>query len=565
MDVQANDSANARGSSATQPTWPLQFRLKLPKPRQQGAAGHSPSEAGVTQQIWWNYGLYRGPRNQKPRLQYARSKAVAEEIAREFQQEDVLGFDMEWPCFDGNSLEEDRLQDKVGLIAIACETKIALFHLGAYTGKKPKDFIGPELRAIIESPRIKKAGVNILAADFGRLREWFELEPQGAVELSHLHNLDSYGRGQTSHCTTRLCALDKLVQTYLHLPLRKSSVRMSNWGQRKQLNREQKAYAASDAYAGFMLYHYLNSFRLSIEPSPPPPPLYAERYKWIELPRRGTELLLELDNPGEEGTLKVITAVDHFEGRHQNIRFVTISSSMMPTTRNAESESSQALSPAPTPGKTARQLATRTFQRTGSQRRKTTSSRKTTDPLLQALKVHRGRIAKQRHLDTWKVVHNSALKLIAQHKPENERSLMEIKGVGPQTVKKYGAAILNIVALYAAGDRQSAEVEQSDQEVDPDADVPNTLLASDGAMNSNETAQNTSHSSETSQFDTDPSRAPRDKMFDRGGQSQPIVIDDRDDIASPETPSATTTKRKVTRAVSNLQTIAKRLIYVQAI
>ncbi|KAK7724428.1 hypothetical protein SLS63_008685 [Diaporthe eres] len=460
--------------------------------------------------IWWSYDLYRGPRNQKPKVLYARSKAEAEEIAQGFLQEDVLGFDMEWPCFDGNSRNEDRLQDKVGLISIACETKIALFHLGAYTGKKPQDFIGPGLRAIIESPQIKKAGVNILAADFGRLRDWFELEPQGAVELSHLHNLDNYINGQTSHCTTRLCALDKLVQTYLYLPLKKSSVRTSNWAQKKQLNREQKAYAASDAYAGFMLYHCLNSLRLSIEPSPPPPPLFAERYKWIESPRRGTALLLELDNPGKEGTLEVIAATDHFDGRHENIRSVTIAFSTIPTIHNVESEGSQTSSPAPIQENPARQSALRTSQHNSSQRRMTTPSRKRTDPLLQALKVHRGKIAKQRRLDTWKVVHNSALKLIAQYKPENAKSLMEIKGVGPQTVKKYGAAILNIVALHAAGDRQSTEVEQSD-------------------------------------IDTDPPCAPQEKGPDRGGPSQPIIIDDRDDIASPQTPSAKAIKRKITQ------------------
>lgn len=565
MDAEVNNSVIARESSATKPTWPLQFLLKLPESRQQGAAGHSPPEAGVTKPIWWSYDLYRGPRNQKPKVLYARSKAEAEDIAQGFLQEDVLGFDMEWPCFDGDSRNEDRLQDKVGLIAIACETKIALFHLGAYTGKKPRDFIGPGLRAIIESPRIKKAGVNILAADFGRLREWFELEPQGAVELSHLHNLDNYGRsGQTGHCTTRLCALDKLVQTYLHLPLKKSSVRTSNWGQKKQLNREQKAYAASDAYAGFMLYHCLNSLRLTIEPSPPPPPLYAERYKWIELPRRGTALLLELDNPDEKDTLEVITAIDHFEGRHENIHSVNITSSIMPTKHNAELKGSRTSSPAPIREKAARQAALRTSQHTGYQRRKISSSRKMADPLLQALKVHRSKIAKQRRLDTWKVVHNSALKLIAQHKPENEKSLMEIKGVGPQTVKKYGAAILNIVALHAAGDRQSTEVEQSDEEVDTNADGSNILLASEGSTNLNKTAQKSSNSSETSPLDTDPSRTTQEKRIDKGGPSQPIVIDDGDDIASPETPSAKPIKRKKTQTVSNRQINVGRRIYIQA-
>lgn len=536
MDPRADKSSNALRVSTTQPTWPLQFRLKLPERRRQQAAGQSPPEAGLTKQIWWSYGLYRGPRNRKPEVLYARSKAESEEIAQGFLQEDVLGFDMEWPCFDGNSRGEDRLQDKVGLIAIACEAKIALFHFGAYTGKKPGDFIGPKLREIIESPRIKKAGVNILAADFGRLRDWFEMEPQGAVELSHLHNLDSYGRnGQTSHCTTRLCALDKLVQTHLHLPLKKSSVRTSNWGQKKQLSRDQKAYAASDAYAGFMLYHCLNSLRLSIEPSPPPPPLYAERYKWVELPRRGTGLLLELDYPGDEGTFDVIKAVDYFEGRHENTHSVTIASSTMPETHDAELGGSP---PTPVQENAARPPARRLSQHAGSQRRKTTSSRKKADPLLQALKVHRGKIAKQRRLDTWKVVHNSALELIAQHKPGNARELMEIKGVGPQTTKKYGAAILNIVALHAADDKESAEVEQSDQDVDLSSDRPRNLLTSEGPII-------------------------QEKGLDGGGSSQPIRVDEQHDIAPPEFPPPTTRRRKTSQTVSNQHIVVKRTTHVQ--
>lgn len=508
--------------------------------------------------------MYRGPRNQKPKVLYARSKIESEEIAKGFLHEDVLGFDMEWPLFDGNSRSEDRLQDKVGVIAIACETKIALFHLGAYTGKKPEDFIGPALQAIIESPRIKKAGVNILTADFGRLRDWFKLEPQAAVELSHFHNLVNYMRnGQSSHCTTKLCALDKLVQTHLQLPLKKNSARTSNWSQKKQLSREQKAYAASDAYAGFMLYHRLNFLRMSIEPGPPPPPLYAERYRWIEIPRRGTALLLELDTPSEEGTLKVITVMDYFDGRHENTHSVAITSSMMPTPYNAELEGFQASSFTPIPEQGTRPPPMRTSQRTGSKHRKSTSSRKKADHLLQKLKVHRGKIAKQRRLDSWKIVHNSALELIAQVKPENEMALMDIKGVGPQTVKKYGAAILNIVALHVADDKQSSEAEQSDQESEHNAGGSNILLTPEGHTSSTGTAQIVSRSWETSppQADLTSSCAAQHQRADERDPSQPICIDDQDDMASPEIIPARTMKRKTRQAVSNQHTISGKLLY----
>lgn len=567
MEVRASGRSNARDSPATQPTWPLQFHLKLPKSNQEGAAGHPPAEAGLTKQIRWSYDLYRGPRNQKPKILYARSKAESEEIAKGFLQEEVLGFDMEWPLFDGNSRNEDRLQDKVGVIAIACETKIALFHLGAYTGKKPEDLIGPTLQAIIESPRIKKAGVNIMTADFGRLRDWFKLEPQAAVELSHLHNLESYMRnGQSSQCTTKLCALDKLVQTHLQLPLKKNSVRTSNWSQKKQLSREQKAYAASDAYAGFMLYHRLNFLRLSVEPSPPPPPLYAERYKLLEIPRRGTALLLELDTPSEEGTLK-ITVMDYFDGRHENIHTVTIGSPMTSTPSNAELEGLQASSFTSIPENAARPPQLRTSQRTGSKHRKSTSSRRRADPLLQKLKVHRGKIAKQRRLDTWKIIHNSALELIAQLKPENEMALMEIKGVGPQTVKKYGAAILNIVALHVADDKQSTSAENSDQESERNANGSNVSLTSEGRTNSAETAHIVSRSWETSlpHADLTSNYAAQGQRADSGGPSQPICIDGQDDMGSPVIKAPRATKRKTRQSVSNQNTISGKLLCLEPI
>lgn len=552
MEARGDIPSNAQERCTAQVEWPLPFRLKLPKPEQQGGAGDSP-------QIWWGYDLYRGPRNRKPKVLYARSKADSEKIAQEFSHEDVLGFDMEWPCFNGNSRNEDRLQDKVGLIAIACETKIALIHTGAFTGKKPKDFIGPEMQAIIESPRIKKAGVNILAADFQRLRDWFELEPQGAVELSHLHNLITYGHiGQTSMCTTKLCALEKQVQTHLQLPLKKSRVRTSNWSQKRQLTREQKSYAASDAYAGFMLYHYLTSQRLSMEPSPPPPPLFAERYKWPDIPRRGAQLLLELDNTGDKGALNVITAMDYFEGRHGNIHSVSMMSPTMPPRHEAELEGSQGPSSAQIQETAAIPSALRTSHHTQSHQWRSKSSRKKPDTLLQKLQVHRERIAKQRHLDPWKIVHNSALKLIAELKPENEPALMDIKGVGPQTVKKYGAAILNIVAIHVADNKHSNKAERSDGEIDDNADVSQAISRPSSPTNSADTSQSISHRSEATQLHTGLSFPVQEETLSRGCPSQPIVIEDPGDISLLETSSSRTRKRKRTQTVSDRYTASRR-------
>ncbi|KAL1847512.1 hypothetical protein Daus18300_013935 [Diaporthe australafricana] len=564
MEARGENHSNTQERCAAQAEWPLPFRLKLPRLEQQGEAEDSP-------QTWWSHNLYRGPRNRKPKVLYARSKADSEKIAQDFLHEDVLGFDMEWPCYNGSSRNEDRLQDRVGLIAIACETKIALIHIGAFTGKKPKDFIGPTMQTIIESPRIRKAGVNILAADFQRLRDWFELEPQGAVELSHLHNLVTYGRsGQTSQCTTKLCALEKQVQTHLRLPLKKGRVRTSNWSQKKQLSREQKAYAASDAYAGFMLYHYLTHLRLSMEPSPPPPPppLFAERYKWFDIPRRGTTLLLELDDSGDgraEGALNVITAIDYFQGRHENIHSANVMSPTMPPAHDAESEGSQGPSSAHIRENTAIPPILRTSGHVIKSRQwRNKSSRKKPDTLLQKLQVHRERIAKQRHLDPWKIVHNSALKLIAELKPENEMALVEIRGVGPRTVKKYGAAILNIVAIHVAHEKHSTGAERSDEEIDHDADVFQDMLRPGDPTDSTDTVQNISHRSETTQLHTGPSLIVQEERLGSGSPSQPIIIEDPEDSSSLETSSSTTRKRKRTQTVSNRYTSSRRSLSFDA-
>ncbi|KAI3395909.1 hypothetical protein diail_694 [Diaporthe ilicicola] len=539
MDDQATQNSIDESSSVTG-RWPVSFRLKQPKPKQQGGHGHEPKDAGPSKQLWWSYDLYRGPRNQKPKVLYARSKPESEEIAEAFGNEKVLGFDMEWPSYDGTNSKEGRLQDKIGVITIACENKIALFHLGAYTGNSPSDFIGPALRRLIESPDIVKAGVNILAADFRRLRDFYGLEPKGAVELSHLHNLVTHGAsGEFSLCTTKLCALGEQVQTHLGLPLKKSSVRTSNWSQRKQLSREQKSYAASDAYAGFMLYHYLNYLRLSMEPRPPPL-LYAERYRSIDVPGRGTGLLLQLDNPDDRTCLTVLRAVDFFEGRHDATHTVEIA----PWPRNIELvESQDSSSPAPaSQGRNNVPSGPRRSRGSVPSRRQTRRPRKQPN-LLRKLKDHRDRIAKQRRLETWKIIHNSALELVAKHRPENEMDLMQLKGIGPQTVKKYGAAILNIVAIHVAEEQAPIDTEaQSDNEVSGrDDDGDDTVSVEERPAHLPEEVRSSS-----SNPGTLATRAVQQIVPGSGSQSDPIELDGEADAAPPESPSQRALKRRRT-------------------
>lgn len=223
---------------------------------------------------FWTHELYRGPNRQPVRIRYSRTKLESEEIAHDFLGESVVGFDMEWP-FQPKDGTDVPLQKRIGLIQIAKEDTIALFHIGLHAGQTPKDILAPNLRRIIESADITKTGVGILNADFSRLRRWFDLEPRGAFELSHLHNLVRYGEKYPIKVTTRMKALTKQVEEHLGSPLFKGKVRTSNWS--RPLNKDQIQYAAADAYAGIMLYHCMNAKRLSMNPVPPIP-LHAETY-----------------------------------------------------------------------------------------------------------------------------------------------------------------------------------------------------------------------------------------------------------------------------------------------
>lgn len=123
---------------------------------------------------------------------------------------------------------------------------------------------------------------------------------------------------QVGSCTTKVCSLAEQVKAHLGLPLEKSSstVRMSNWSG-EYLAGEQTPYAASDAYASFMLCHCLNAARVAMGPIPPPP-LWAERCRWFRhVSGRGTMLRLEMEGSGED--VRAMTAADFSQGRHENV------------------------------------------------------------------------------------------------------------------------------------------------------------------------------------------------------------------------------------------------------
>ncbi|KAI1319325.1 ribonuclease H-like domain-containing protein [Xylariaceae sp. FL0255] len=358
---------------------------------------------------------------------------------------------MEWVSWNASSPTNERLQEKVSLIQLACEDKIALFHLGAHPGTKPRDILAPSLRRIIESPAIVKAGSNIMG-DFDRLEEFLDLKPRGAIELSHFHNLITYASGSSEEharrCATKRIGLARQTEEHFGIPLQKGSVKYSGWS-RNSLTKAQKEYAASDAYASFMLYYYYESKRAAMDPKPPPL-LSAERYSWFNhVPNLGSRILLvkNTDTGAEWDTITVISAEDSLQGHSHKThshRFKHIDDLLA-----IDDEAEQALvdwippsdnTPA---GNPYQRIVKRWAPKSTSPRtpRKTNSK----NPLLSSLKAHREKVARQKGLELYAIASNNALVGIARDRPRSRTELMAVKGVGKKLCDKWGNAWLNMV------------------------------------------------------------------------------------------------------------------------
>jgi ribonuclease D len=219
----------------------------------------------------WSHSFYRGPHDEKVKVIYCTTRAESEAAAREFLDEEVLGFDMEWkPQYTPG------IKTNASLIQLASEKTIGLFHIALHEGSTPDELMAPSLRRILESPGIIKTGVAILGADGRRLKQYFRLSPKGLFELSHLHNVVTFAqKGQPENASKKLVALAKLTKYWLGgLDMHKGKVRTSDWSQ--ALNSEQKEYAAADAYAGYMLFRVMDEVRQTLSPVPPLP-AFAEK------------------------------------------------------------------------------------------------------------------------------------------------------------------------------------------------------------------------------------------------------------------------------------------------
>ncbi|KAF1929756.1 uncharacterized protein M421DRAFT_91565 [Didymella exigua CBS 183.55] len=276
-----------------------------------------------TKASFWSSALYRDPEGSQILVHYCKTKEVAERVAKRFVNETVLGFDIEWKPYSS----PESIKKNVSLIQLACEDRIALFHVALFQGSTAAQLMPPTLKAILESPDIYKVGVAI-KGDFSRVNKYLKIESQGVFELSRLHNLVEHYVTNPSKVNNKLVALAPQVQQHLQLPLYKGghliddpedmyNVRSSDWS--LPLNHQQIHYAAADAYAGFRLFDALEEKRKQLKPTPPRPLVcdYDSKPKprsSVSKPRKKRTPLAKDKEITNALTEESVTAADQTEG-----------------------------------------------------------------------------------------------------------------------------------------------------------------------------------------------------------------------------------------------------------
>ncbi|XP_060027528.1 bifunctional 3'-5' exonuclease/ATP-dependent helicase WRN [Erinaceus europaeus] len=165
---------------------------------------------------------------------------LSEDISMSLSDTDVIGFDMEWP-----PVYSKAKLSRVALIQLCVsENKCYLFHIS------PMSVFPQGLKMLLENEAIKKTGVGIEGDQWKLLRD-FDVKLKSFVELTDVAN--------EKLKSTETWSLNGLVKHLLGKQLLKDkTIRCSNWSN-FPLTEDQKLYAATDAYAGFILYKKLES------------------------------------------------------------------------------------------------------------------------------------------------------------------------------------------------------------------------------------------------------------------------------------------------------------------
>lgn len=237
---------------------PLRFNISAEDYR--AAVTASPSTGAA----YWSYAMYKDPAGQRPSVRYCRNMEAAERELQHFVGQPVLGFDIEW---EPGASKKSSIKANVSLIQLACEDRICLIHTAQFRGDAPEDLMPPTLQSILGSENVVKAGVNI-SGDATRIERHLGVRMVGQFELAHLYKVVTSPAAQVNK-SLKGAGLAAQVQSVLLLPLKKDDVRVSQWS--RPLSKEQADYSASDAYAGFRLFHALEVKRLAMVPTPPRP------------------------------------------------------------------------------------------------------------------------------------------------------------------------------------------------------------------------------------------------------------------------------------------------------
>ncbi|KAK7962315.1 uncharacterized protein PG986_003140 [Apiospora aurea] len=442
------------------PAWPLSYRLKTPIPKaipsNNNGSPQKQQQQQQQQRQWWHYYRYSNAQGHNPALIYCRTKEQSQKAAELFLGSPVVGFDMEWPW---DAHKRTGLKNKVALIQLASESKIALFHIALHQGNTVDDLIAPALRAILESPAISKVGVGVMNADFARLIQFFRLDPKGAFELSHLHNLVHYGDEEYDMITTKLVGLARQVEEHLGLPLWKGNTRTSDWS--KPLSRDQLTYAADDAYAGFMLYHRMDAKRLAMA-IVPTLPVHVDRYAGIHDRPGGLmnrSVWLRPERPGAGS----YTAADFFrraKGIPIEKRNETVGASHEYKTDRGEKR------------KDPEDGDAQTDTKQGSPKLPKLSRPALDDlktELHELLKAQRTHTAQSEKVPAYCVATNAELEALAAQRPTTKQQLLRIRGMGPRKAEKYGDIWLGIIRTFVKGEK--VPLAEQKQPVAPKANI----------------------------------------------------------------------------------------------
>ncbi|KAK3522147.1 hypothetical protein QTP70_026962 [Hemibagrus guttatus] len=170
---------------------------------------------------------------------------LAEDLRSSLVPGSAVGLDLEWPP----SFTKGKTK-KVALVQLcASEEKCYLFHISSMSG------FPPGLKIFLEDESIRKVGVGV-EGDKWKLLSDYEIQLKNFVELSDLAN-------EKLKCVEKW-SLDGLIKHLFKKRLFKDKdVRCSHWDD-FGLTEEQKRYAATDAYAGFLAHQKLE--RMVVNP-----------------------------------------------------------------------------------------------------------------------------------------------------------------------------------------------------------------------------------------------------------------------------------------------------------